>query len=66
MPNKDGFEVIGIMHKLNPKLPIIVMSAGRRVASGNSDSFEIEGVKGVLHKPFTHNQMLDLIEMALN
>ena len=67
MPNKDGIEVIMELLKVNPDLPIIAISGGRRAltASFNLDSAAMLGAKGVLQKPFTHEQLLEVIESAL-
>lgn len=64
MPNKDGIEVIMELLKCNPNLPIIAISGGRRAltANFNLDSAAMLGVKGVLQKPFTHEQLRDLIQ----
>ena len=68
MPNKDGIEVIVELLKFNPDLPIIAISGGRRAitANFNLDSAEMLGVKGILQKPFTHEQLLELIEKVLS
>jgi CheY-like chemotaxis protein len=68
MPNKDGIEVIVELLKSNPDLPIIAISGGRRAitANFNLDSAEMLGVKGILQKPFTHEQLLELIEKVLS
>ena len=67
MPEKDGIEVIVEVLKVNPDLPIIAISGGRRAltASFNLDSAAMLGAKGVLQKPFTHEQLLEVIESAL-
>jgi CheY-like chemotaxis protein len=68
MPNKDGIEVIVELLKSNPDLPIIAISGGRRAitANFNLDSAEMLGVKGILQKPFTHEQLLELIDKVLS
>ena len=68
MPKKDGIEVITELHQSNPKLPIIVISGGRRaMAAGfNLDSVEMLGVRGILQKPFTHQQLQEVIKLALS
>jgi CheY-like chemotaxis protein len=68
MPNKDGIEVIIELLKFNPELPIIAVSGGRRAitANFNLDSAEMLGVKGILQKPFTHEQLLELVEKVLS
>ena len=67
MPEKDGIEVIVQVLKEIPNLPIIAISGGRRAVTAefNLDSAEMLGVKGVLQKPFTHEQLQEMIESAL-
>ena len=67
MPEKDGIEVIVEVLKDNPELPIIAISGGRRAVTAdfNLDSAEMLGVKGILQKPFTHEQLQELIESVL-
>ena len=68
MPEKDGIEVIMEVLKENPNLPIIAISGGRRAVTAdfNLDSAEMLGVKGVLQKPFTHEQLLEVVQLALS
>lgn len=67
MPYKDGIEVIMELLKINPELPIIAISGGRRAitADFNLDSAEMLGVKGILQKPFTHEQLQEVISSVL-
>jgi CheY-like chemotaxis protein len=53
--------------KENPNLPIIAISGGRRAitADFNLDSAEMLGVKGILQKPFTHEQLQEVISSVL-
>ncbi|MEN9756011.1 MAG: hypothetical protein RL755_198 [Pseudomonadota bacterium] len=68
MPNKNGFEVIADLITYNPEQPIIAMSGGRRTTIGSYDkkSADMSGIKGILQKPFTHQQLRDVIQVALN
>lgn len=68
MPNKNGFEVIADLITYNPEQPIIAMSGGRRTTIGsyNKKSADMSGIKGILQKPFTHQQLRDVIQVALN
>jgi CheY-like chemotaxis protein len=68
MPEKDGIEVIVEILKYNPNFPIIAISGGRRAitADFNLDSAAMLGVKGILQKPFTHEQLQEVIESTLN
>ena len=68
MPNKDGLEVIMELIKLNPQFPIIAMSGD---CSATTANFKLEiaetlGAKYVLLKPFTHEQLLEVVQLALN
>jgi CheY-like chemotaxis protein len=67
MPEKDGIEVIVQVLKEIPNLSIIAISGGRRAVTAefNLDSAEMLDVKGVLQKPFTHEQLQEMIESAL-
>lgn len=66
MPNKDGLEVIAELLESNPKQLIIAMSGGRRILAASMDSVEIIGVKGMLQKPFTHQQLQEVVQLALS
>jgi CheY-like chemotaxis protein len=68
MPEKDGIEVIVEVLKDNPELPIIAISGGRRAVTAdfNLDSAEMLGVKGILQKPFTHEQLQELVSTVLS
>jgi DNA-binding response OmpR family regulator len=67
MPNKDGIELIADLRSSNPNQPIIAMSGGRRLFSATSDLNEIEitGVKRLLQKPFTLQQLRESVDLAL-
>ena len=65
MPNTNGFQIIADLITYNPKQPIIAMSGGQRTTIANPDT-KMSGVKGVLQKPFTHQQLRDVIQVALN
>ena len=68
MPNKDGIELIADLRSSNPNQPIIAMSGGRRLFSAASDHIETEitGVKTLLQKPFTLQQLRESVELALS
>jgi CheY-like chemotaxis protein len=68
MPEKDGIEVIVQVLKETPNLPIIAISGGRRAVTAdfNLDSASMLEVKGVLQKPFTHEQLQEVVSMALS
>lgn len=67
MPNKDGIEVITELLCRNPNLAIIAISGGRRAitAEFNLESAELLGVKGILSKPFTRDQLREAVNQAL-
>ena len=69
MPNIiDGIEMITQLHQSTLKLPIIVISGGRRaMAAGfNLDSVEMLGVRGSLQKLLTHQQLQEVVKLALS
>ena len=67
MPNKDGITVIIELLNISPGTPVIAISGGRRAvtASFNLESAELLGVKGILAKPFTRDELRKVIEIAL-
>lgn len=67
MPNKDGIEVITELLRANPNTRIVAISGGRRAitAEFNLESAELLGVKGILSKPFTRHQLLEVVQSAL-
>jgi YesN/AraC family two-component response regulator len=67
MPNKDGIEVITELLCRNPNVAIIAISGGRRAitAEFNLESAEMLGVKGILSKPFTRDQLREAVQQAL-
>lgn len=67
MPNKDGIEVITELLGRDPKTAIIAISGGRRAitAEFNLESAELLGVKGILSKPFTREQLREVVHLAL-
>jgi DNA-binding NarL/FixJ family response regulator len=69
IPEKDKIEVIVELLKINPELPIIVISGGLRASNAifnfDSDSAAMLGARGVLQKPFTYEQLLEMIDSVL-
>ncbi len=67
MPNKDGIEVITELLNRDPDIAIIAISGGRRAitAEFNLESAELLGVKGILSKPFTRDQLRESVSHAL-
>jgi CheY-like chemotaxis protein len=67
MPNKDGIEVITELLCRDSNIAIIAISGGRRAitAEFNLESAELLGVKGILSKPFTRDQLREAVQLAL-
>jgi len=67
MPNKDGIEVITELLCRDSTIAIIAISGGRRAitAEFNLESAELLGVKGILSKPFTREQLREAVQLAL-
>jgi YesN/AraC family two-component response regulator len=67
MPNKDGIEVITELLCRDSNIAIIAISGGRRAitAEFNLESAELLGVKGILSKPFTREQLREAVQLAL-
>lgn len=68
MPNKDGIEVIIDLLKFNPKLLIIAMAEDHLAISAeiSLDVAKTLGAKGVLLKPFTNEELQDVVKSTLN
>ena len=66
MPNKDGLEVIAEIRTTHPMQSIIAMSGGRRILAADLESKKIIGVKSILQKPFTHQQLQEVVQLALS
>ena len=69
MPNIiDGIEVITELHQSNSKVPIIVISGGRRAMAQEFklNSVEMLGVRGIIQKPFTYQQLQEVVKLALS
>ncbi len=67
MPNVDGIDLIVDLIEHNSKVPIIAISGGRNTitAEFNLQSAKTLGVKDVLKKPFTNEQLIASINAAL-
>lgn len=67
MPNKDGIQLIMDIFHQNPKQPVIAISGGRRAVTAefNLNSADLLGVKCVLAKPFTFEQLREAVSTAL-
>ena len=66
MPEKEGVELILTTKKLNASLPIVAVSGGNM---GNADSYlkmaKKLGADAVLAKPFSHTEIVDVINELL-
>lgn len=67
MPHKDGIQIVMELKKIDKKIPIIVMSGGRRAVTPefNLKSAKLLDVHDTLIKPFTDEQLLEVIQTAL-
>ena len=65
MPTVDGIEFIKAIRQ-NSNIPIVAMSGGRRAVTAefNLDSAELLGVRAVLTKPFTVEQLREALQKA--
>ena len=67
MPNVDGLEVVRAVRKEFPTTAVVAMSGGSARLAG-SDALELArhmGAHGLLAKPFTEQQLRDVIGKAL-
>jgi two-component system nitrogen regulation response regulator NtrX len=66
MPEADGFEVLTVIKKSYPEIPVIVVSGSQ--ITPNVDFLDLAGRLGaysVLQKPFRPQELIDAIEQAL-
>ena len=66
MPDRDGIEVIRDLRESRPDVPIVAMSGGGRMPA----AFYLKlarslGAKAILEKPFSNQQLLLTIALAL-
>ncbi len=67
MPDQDGLEVIRITRSTHPDLPIIAISGGGRLRTGNYlQVAKAMGAVVALEKPFDFEELLTAIDAALN
>lgn len=68
MPEMDGIEATMQLKREFPGIRILAMSGGRRALSPqfNLDSAMVLGVQGTLAKPFTREQLLRAVKLALD
>jgi signal transduction histidine kinase len=63
MPGKSGLEVAGEIRKLRPDVPILLASGySNEAMSGKLISL---GINGFLHKPFSHEEVLEALRVVL-
>ena len=62
MPELDGQDILRLMHGKYPKIPVIICSG--YIDMDNSD-FVREGAFEILHKPFDHQALLEIIRRAV-
>ncbi len=63
MPEMGGLEVVQELRKLQPDLPIVLMSGYSEEELAGQ--FQREGLAGCLSKPFRPVQLLDLVQRVL-
>ena len=62
MPDKDGIEIIIEIKKKYPEIALIAISGGGRIDSESYlSTAKYLGANATLKKPFTHNQLLKII-----
>jgi CheY-like chemotaxis protein len=67
MPGKEGIETIMTLRKKHPAVKIVAMSGGGQRSAGDYLSVaQMLGAAEVLPKPFTQDQLLRVVESALN
>jgi two-component system KDP operon response regulator KdpE len=66
MPGLDGIETTAALHAWSPTLPVIVMSGGEQTGHlGLLDSAGLLGAVSTLRKPFTVQEVVDAVALAL-
>ncbi len=66
MPDKDGIEVIIEMKKTHNDIRLIAISGGGRIDSESYlNTAKYLGADATLKKPFTHDQLIQVIENLL-
>jgi two-component system nitrogen regulation response regulator NtrX len=66
MPEADGFEVLAVIKKSYPDIPVIVVSGSQ--VTPNVDFLHLAGRLGahsILHKPFRPRELIAAVERAL-
>ncbi len=63
MPEMDGYEAIGEIHKINPSLPVIAVTAQAMV--GDREKCIEAGASDYISKPVDIDQLLSLLRIWL-
>lgn len=67
MPTKEGIETIRELKQAEPDLPILAMSGGGRLGTCDFLHYAEEfGARGVLHKPFSSEEVVSAIGRILD
>lgn len=63
MPDTDGLEAIAAFRSAWPRLKIIAMSGGGRLAKGDYlETARVAGADAMLHKPFAPDRLLAMLD----
>lgn len=66
MPENDGFELISKLKTSNTTIKIIAISGGGKLSSDfYINSIKKLGVHATLHKPFSPNELLEIVNTVL-
>ena len=66
MPDMDGIAVVREMGRDHPTIPVIAMTGGGRIKSGELLRYaKLLGAEDVLSKPFRPEDLTDAVEKAL-
>lgn len=67
MPEKDGLAVIREIHAMDPQMRIIALSGGGMTLSAETSLYVAKKMGAVrsLAKPFTRDELLDLVNIVL-
>jgi CheY-like chemotaxis protein len=66
MPDRDGIEVITDLRRSRPDLPVVAMSGGGCMSAHYYLKLARSlGAKAVLQKPFSHEELLRAVALAL-
>lgn len=64
MPHKNGIEVFDAVRKITPDLPVVLMSGN--IASAEKQELQKNGLRAVLRKPCSGQEILQAIRNALD